>query len=92
MSFTRVDDLASGVVMFGLPVVDLALLTVTDLSKRPDLALLWLPVTFALGGAMVCVLARLGVGRSLVVVLGCIWWCMLAGLALVVIDIMIFPF
>jgi hypothetical protein len=86
------ENVAGGVVVFGLPMVDLLLLTVTDLSKRPDMALLWLPVMFALAGAMVCVLARLSLGRSVVAVLGCIWWCLAAGFTLVVIDILIFPF
>lgn len=88
----RREDVAGGAVVFGLPVVDLFLLTVTDLSKRPDMALLWLPVMFALAGAMVCVLARVSLGRSLVAVLGCIWWCMVAGVTMIAIDILIFPF
>jgi hypothetical protein len=88
----RTEDIAGGVVVFGFPMVQLLLLTVTDLSKRPDMALLWLPLMFALAGAMVCVLARVSLSRSIVAVLGCIWWCMLAGLTLVVIDILIFPF
>ena len=86
------ENVAGGVVVFGLPMVDMLLLTVTDFSKRPDLALLWLPVMFALAGAMVCVLARVSLGRSIVAVLGCAWWCLVVGMALIVIDILIFPF
>jgi hypothetical protein len=86
------EKLAGGVVVFGLPLIDLGLVTVTDLSKRPDLAMLWLPVTFTLIGALVCVLGRVSFRRSLVALLGCLWWCLVAGTCMVVIDILIFPF
>jgi hypothetical protein len=88
----RRDDLANGAVVFGLPLVELLILTVTDLSKRPEVAMLWLPVLFTLAGAMICVLARVSLGRSVVALLGCLWWCLVAGTTLVVIDILIFPF
>ena len=54
---SREENLAGGAVVFGLPLIDLILLTVTDLSKHPNLAL-----------------------------------CLMAGLTMVVIDILIFPF
>lgn len=88
----RRESVAGGVVVLGIPLVHVALLTVTDLSKRPDLAMLWLPVLFSLAGTFVCVAARVSLGRSLMAVLGCLWWCLLGGTALVVIDIVIFPF
>jgi hypothetical protein len=86
------ENVAGGVVVFGLPLVYLCILIATDLTKRPDQALLWGPACFGLAGAVVCVLARLGLGRSIYAVAACLWWCLLAGLSLVVIDILIFPF
>jgi hypothetical protein len=88
----RTEDLAGGVVVFGLPLLALCLLTVTDLSKRPEIAMLWMPAGFTLLGTFICVGARMSLGRSLVALLGCLWWCLLAGTCLVVIDILIFPF
>ena len=89
---TRGESVAGGVVVLGLPLVDLLLLTVTDLSKQPSMALLWLPVMFTLAGLAICVLARVSIGRTIVALLGCAFWCLAAGLTLIVIDILIFPF
>jgi hypothetical protein len=86
------EKLVGGAVVFGLPMLHLCLLTLTELSKQPSLAVLWLPATFAGIGALACVLARLSLGRAIVAVLGCLWWCLFVGLALVAIDILIFPF
>ena len=86
------EDVAGGVVVFGLPALALLLLTVTDLSKDPGVALLRLPLAFGLVGALVCGLAPLSLGRLIVAVLACVWWCLVVGLTLVVIDILIFPF
>ena len=88
----REENIAGGVVVFGLPTIDLFLLTLTELSKQPRLALLWLPVIFTLFGALICVLVRMSLGRTIVALLGCAFWCLAAGLTLVVIDILIFPF
>ncbi len=86
------EQLVGGVVVFGLPTLHLCLLMLTELSKQPALAVLWLPATFSAIGVLVCVLVRLSVGRSIVAVLGCLWWCLLVGLTMVAIDILIFPF
>lgn len=88
----RAQNFVAGVVAFGLPMVALVLLTVTELSKRPDVAMLWMPVYFTGFGLVVCVLARLGPLRTLVTCLACLWWCVLAGFTLVLADILIFPF
>jgi hypothetical protein len=88
----RREEIASAVVVFGFPLIALVLLTVTDLSKRPDIAMLWMPVGFSVAGAVICAGVRMGLWRAFVSVLGCLWWCLLAGTALVVIDILIFPF
>jgi len=34
----------------------------------------------------------MSVGRSVLAVVGCLWWCLVAGLTMVAIDILIFPF
>jgi hypothetical protein len=86
------EDVVGGVVVFGLPALALCLLMFTELSKRPDIAVLWMPVIFTLVGALICVLARMSIGRSIVALLGCLWWCLAVGFTLVVIDILIFPF
>ena len=89
---SRRESFLGGVVVFGLPLAYLCLLTVTDLSKDPGLALMWFPAGLSLLGVLVCVAGRVGVGRSIVAVVGCLWWCLVAGLTMVVIDILIFPF
>ncbi len=88
----RAESVVAGVVVFVLPTLYLCLLTFTELTKRPDLAVLWGPAIVSLLGALVCVVARMSLGRAIVTVVGCLWWCLLAGLALVAIDILIFPF
>ncbi|HEX2127277.1 MAG TPA: hypothetical protein VHF45_12050 [Thermoleophilaceae bacterium] len=88
----RRENVASGIVVFGLPAIYLAVLTVTDLTKQPGLAVLWLPAAIGALGAVVCVLARMGVGRSLVAAVGCLWWCLVAAVTMVAVDILIFPF
>ena len=88
----RRETAAGAVVVFGLPLVWLGILTVTDLSKQPGLAVIWGPVYMSLAGAAVCLLARMSLGRSIYSVLGCLWWSVLVGITLVVIDILIFPF
>ena len=75
-----------------LPLVDLGLVTVTDLSKRPDVAMLWLPGVFTALAVLVCRGLRIGAGRSIANAVGCLWWCFLASAALVVIDVLVFPF
>lgn len=86
------EKLVGGAVVFGLPMLHLCLLTLTELSKRPSLAVLWLPATFAGIGAVACVLARVSLSRAITAVLGCAFWCLLVGLTMVAIDILIFPF
>jgi hypothetical protein len=88
----RRENLAAGLVVFGLPSIYLAVLTVTDLTKQPGLAVLWLPAAIAALGAVVCVLARMSVGRSIATVVGCLWWCLVAAVTMVAVDILIFPF
>jgi hypothetical protein len=86
------EKVAGGVVVFGLPMIHLGLMTVTELSKHPKLAVIWLPLTYTMIGALICIGARMNLGRAIVAVLGCAWWCLFVGLTLVVIDILIFPF
>jgi hypothetical protein len=86
------EKVAGVVVVFGLPMIHLALLTVTELSKKPSLAVFWLPLTYVLIGALVCMGVRMNLGRAIVALLGCAFWCLLVGLTLVAIDILIFPF
>lgn len=88
----RTQNIVAGVVAFGLPVVTMAILTVTDLSKQPIVAMLWLPVVFTALGLVMCVLARMRAWQIFTTSLACLWWCLVAGTALVVIDILIFPF
>jgi hypothetical protein len=88
----RRQDLPAGIVVFAFPAIYLAVLTVTELTKHPGLALLWFPAGISALGAAVCILTRMSVGRSIVAVIGCLWWCLVAGLTMVVIDILIFPF
>lgn len=89
---TRREDLLGGLVVFGLPSIYLCILTFTEPTKDPGRALLWWPVGFTLLGVVVCVAGRVRLGRSIVAVVGCLWWCLAAGLTMVVIDILIFPF
>ena len=89
---TRSESIAGGVVVLGLPLVTLAILTVTELSKRPEIAMLWMPVGFTALGAIICAAVQMNLWRAFVAVLGCLWWCFVAGTTLVVIDILIFPF
>ena len=88
----RGENLAAGIVVFGLPLVYLLVLTFTDLTKQPGLAVLWLPAGISVLGAVVCAAARVSLGRSIMTVAGCLWWCLLAAVAMVAIDILIFPF
>jgi hypothetical protein len=89
---SRRESFLGGVVVFGLPLAYLILLTVTDLTKDPGLALLKFPTALTALGALVCALGGVSFRRSFVAVVGCLWWCLVAGLTMVVIDIMIFPF
>jgi hypothetical protein len=75
-----------------MPLVYLLVLTFTELTKQPELAVMQLPLIISAVGAVVCVLARMSFGRSIVAVIGCLWWCLLAGVTMVVVDILIFPF
>jgi hypothetical protein len=88
----RRQEVAGGAVAFGLPIVALAILTVTDLSKQPMVAMVWMPAAFTAVGLCVCILTRMRPWRTFTTSLACLWWCLMAGLALVVIDILIFPF
>ena len=88
----RTQDIAGGMVAFFLPLVAVCLLTVTELSKRPEIAMLWMPVFFTALGLVVCVVARMGPWRTFITSLACLWWCLVAGTTLVVIDILVFPF
>jgi hypothetical protein len=88
----RGEDLAAAIVVFGLPLVYLLVLTFTDLTKQPSPAVLWLPAGISVLGAAICVAARVSLGRSIVTVVGCLWWCLVAAVAMVAIDILIFPF
>lgn len=88
----RSENLAAGIVVFGLPALYLLVLAVTDLTKQPGLAVLWLPAGIGALGALVCVVARMSVGRSIVSVVGCLWWSLVAAVTMVAIDILIFPF
>jgi hypothetical protein len=89
---TPAEHAASAVCLVVLPLIVLAICTVTDASKDPGVAVLWLPGVAAALAVVVCRLLRTGVGRTLVLTLGCLWWSFCAGVALVVIDILIFPF
>ena len=88
----RTKDIAGGMVAFFLPLIAVFLLTFTELSKQPDIAMLWMPVVFTTVGLFVCVLSRMGPWRTFITSLACLWWCLVAGTTLVVIDILIFPF
>lgn len=88
----RTENVVAGLVTFGLPLVYLAVLTVTDLTKRPGLAVLYLPAFIAAAGALVCIGGRVGLRRSVVTVAGCLWWCVVAAVTMVAVDILIFPF
>ncbi len=88
----RRENLVAGIVVFGLPLVYLCVLAVTELTKQPGLAVFQLPLVISALGAVVCVLVRMRFGRSIVTVVGCLWWCLVAGVTMVVIDILIFPF
>jgi hypothetical protein len=88
----RREEIAGAVVAFGFPLIALVLLTVTELSKQPNIAMLWMPVGFSALGVVICAAVGMRLWRMFVVVLACLWWCLLAGFALVVIDILIFPF
>src|SRR3712207_4716664 len=85
-------DLLAGLVVVGLPALYLCVLIPTQPALRPDLAVLWGPVLLGLVGALVCVLGRLGLRRSVVATAGCLWWSLVAGVTMVVVDIIIFPF
>jgi hypothetical protein len=84
--------LAEAVVSFGLPLIYLTLLTVTELTKRPEISVLYGPLAVGALGALICLLTRPRVGRAIVAVISCAWWCLLAGVTMVAIDILIFPF
>ncbi|HEX8745201.1 MAG TPA: hypothetical protein VF712_18900 [Thermoleophilaceae bacterium] len=86
------DELVGGAVAVGLPLIYLCVLIPTDLTKQPDLAVLWLPVGLGLVGAAICLLTRISLGRAIVAVLSCMWWSLVAALTMVVVDILVFPF
>ena len=89
---TPKENRLGGLVVFGLPLLYFGILIVTDVTKDPGLALMWFPAGFTALGLLVCILGRVRFGRSLVAVVGCLWWCLVGGLTMVVIDILIFPF
>jgi hypothetical protein len=88
----RTQDIVGGAVAFFLPLTAICLLTVTELSKQPSIAMLWMPIAFTALGLVVCVVVRMGPWRTFITSLACLWWCLVAGTTLVVIDILIFPF
>lgn len=88
----RRENLVAGVVVFALPLVYLFVLALTELTKQPGLAVFQLPLIISALGAVVCVLARMSFVRSIVSVVGCLWWCLVAGVTMVIVDILIFPF
>jgi hypothetical protein len=88
---TPAENAAAMICLVAFPVVDLCLLF-TDLSKRPDIAMLWMPGIFTAAAIVVCVALRVHPWRAFTIVLGCLWWCFVASTTMVVIDILIFPF
>lgn len=88
----RRENLVAGIVVFALPMAYLFVLALTELTKQPGLAVFQLPLIISALGAVVCVFARMSFVRSIVTVVGCLWWCLVAGVTMVVVDILIFPF
>jgi hypothetical protein len=83
---------AAAVSLVVLPLIVLGICTVTDVTKDPGVAVLWLPGIAAASALVVSLALRMSVGRSIFLGLGCLWWSFVAGITLVVIDILIFPF
>lgn len=88
----RRQNIVAGIVVFALPLLYLFVLAVTELTKQPGLAVFQLPLIISALGAVVCVLVRMSFGRSIVSVVGCLWWCTVAGVTMALVDILIFPF
>jgi hypothetical protein len=85
-------NIAAGVVVLGLPLVDMFIVLIANLSKRPETAVFWLPLGFGLLGALICRVVRMSLGQSVVSVLVCLGWCAFASVCLVMMDIFIMPF
>ncbi len=91
-NLTPAENIAAAICFLLLPTAVVGLLMVTDLSKRPDIAMLWIPSVSAALAIVVCAALSVRFGRALMTVLGTVWWCFAAGTTMVVIDILVFPF
>jgi hypothetical protein len=88
---SRREELVAAVVTIGLPAIDFCLVAFAGLVHHPTTAMLWLPLGLAAVGAAICGRARVGAGRTFVMVLACLWWCLVASTAVVVMEIFLLP-
>ena len=92
------EHVAAALLLFILPLIDLCVVAFTGLSSlsspdaQPEIAVIVLPIGFAVVGAIICSLLRVRSLSTVLLCLGCAWWCFLASICMVVIDIVIFPF
>jgi hypothetical protein len=85
------ENIASFLVMIGLPLVDFCLVMFAGLAKHPGLAIVWLPVVLVALGALICRRLRVGTGQAVMLLLGCGFWCFIVSLCVVAMESFILP-
>jgi hypothetical protein len=87
------EELAAGIVLIVLPAIDLCVVLFTRLAaSHPTLAIIYLPLGFAALGYLVARTLQAPVGYSLLLTLGCAFWCLFAGFCAVVLALFTWSF
>lgn len=88
---TRGESIASAVAVIVLPLADLALAMLLAPDGHANLLLLWLPLLFTALAAVTCRVLRVGVWRSIALLLGCAFWCFFASATVFLMNVMFLP-